>query len=119
LKDEKEAAKFMYQTLLAVNYLHSNGIIHRDLKPENIVFEFLNAGADYIKIIDLGLAVKQDNPDFMVAGTLLYMAPEMLKDGSITTAVDIWSIGVLLFFILAGQYPFKNQQAIHHCNYSF
>jgi serine/threonine protein kinase len=55
----------------------------------------------------------------MVAGTLLYMAPEMLKEGSITSAVDIWSIGVLLFFILGGQYPFRDERAINNCNYSF
>jgi len=79
-RDEKKAAQLIFQILLAVNYLHSNGIIHRDLKPENIVFEFLNADVDYIKIIDLGLAVKQDCPDGTVAGTLLYMAPEMLYD---------------------------------------
>ena len=55
----------------------------------------------------------------MVAGTLIYMAPEMLKEGPITTAVDIWSIGVLLFYILGCQYPFRDELAINNCNYSF
>ena len=70
----------MKKITLAVEYLHTKGIIHRDLKPENIMCtQKFDENADY-KLIDFGLSTKfQGVNDEKVAGTPLYMAPEILR----------------------------------------
>lgn len=70
----------MKKITLAVEYLHTKGIIHRDLKPENIMCtQKFDENPDY-KLIDFGLSTKfQGSNDDKVAGTPLYMAPEILR----------------------------------------
>lgn len=81
-------------------------IIYRDLKPENVMVE--NDG--YLKLIDMGTA-KQLTQDkgfrtFTIIGTPHYMAPEVMKGKGYSFAVDIWSIGILLYEFMCGQLPF-------------
>lgn len=88
--------------------LHSLGIIHRDIKLENVLMsseEELN-----IKIIDFGLSQFIGNNEFIedVAGTLYYFPPEILKKERITQKGDIWSLGVVFYFILLKTFPFGN-----------
>jgi calcium-dependent protein kinase len=102
---EVEAAYIMKQLLIAIKYLHSISIIHRDLKGEN--FLYINAQSDEIKICDFGMSIKNiKNKMKSVAGTPYYLAPEILK-GSYTKAVDVWSLGVFMYLMLIGKYPFK------------
>lgn len=104
---EAEAASIMEKLLGAVNYLHLHSISHRDLKAENFLYESKAPGSS-IKIADFGMSAKfgQNLRMQSLAGTPYYLAPEVLK-GSYTKSCDIWSLGVFLYFILSGSYPFK------------
>lgn len=85
-----------------MTYLDSQDIVHRDIKPENIMI--VKDGQDVvIKLADFGLACDIKNPDKYEAGTPGYMAPEVLhykkfpKELQMTTKVDVYSIGCILY----------------------
>lgn len=97
----------------AVEYAHSMGVLHRDLKPENVLFESFD-NLDSLKVADFGISrlIGDTEPGFhqtqtgFVVGTPFYAAPEqMTGDGPIDTRADIYSIGVMLYELLAGQLP--------------
>lgn len=100
---EREASIVIRQSLKAVVGCHSKGFIHRDLKPEN----FILSGKDMtVKLIDFGLATRGDEEQRAKdkAGTQAYMAPEMFSASQeYDKSVDIWSLGVILFIMLASQ----------------
>lgn len=89
------------QMLHALAYLHRHDIIHRDLKPSNVL---VTPDGD-VRLVDFGLAIKHERAEGY-AGTLLYMAPEMLSGGSTTRAADLFSVGVILYEMFKGVYPF-------------
>lgn len=106
---EKEAAKVMKSLISAVMYCHNHGVCHRDLKPENCLF--LNELDDSdIKIIDFGLSSNITEADVLhdIIGTPYYIAPEMLS-GNYSKVVDCWSLGVILYMLLAGTPPFNGK----------
>ena len=99
---EKDAANIFQQIMSALEYCHNNGICHRDLKPENLLY--LNEGSEDdnpIKVIDFGLSqVISPNKKLKTkVGTAYYISPEILR-GSYTEKCDIWSAGVILYFIV-------------------
>ncbi|KAI9204515.1 kinase-like domain-containing protein [Polychytrium aggregatum] len=99
------------ETLLALEYFHSQGIIHRDLKLENILM-----GSDgHIKLADYGVCkdgMNYGNTTNTYAGTPDYMAPEILmKKRGYSRSVDWWSFGVLVYVMLVGRYPFHGRDA--------
>ena len=106
---EVEAVGLMKQILQALNFLHMHQIAHRDLKPENFMFE--TCRKVNLKMIDFGLSVKfSDNkgmktPMDTIVGTPYYMAPEVLR-GSYGPECDVWSVGVIMYVLLSGVYPF-------------
>jgi serine/threonine protein kinase len=104
--EEEEAVKFFRQMLSAVGYCHSINICHRDLKPENIL---LNSSGD-IKIADFGMAALHQSPGYKLktsCGSPHYAAPELVKGEKYRgDKADIWSLGVILFAMLAGRLPF-------------
>jgi len=108
---EKEASNVIKNVASAIQYLHSIGVVHRDLKPENLIY--LNKDDDSpIKITDFGLAKFRgsSNVDMHTAcGTPGYVAPEVLKGETYTAAVDMWSLGVILYILLCGFPPFYHQ----------
>ncbi|KFG38076.1 calcium-dependent protein kinase CDPK6, partial [Toxoplasma gondii p89] len=103
---EGYVAELMKQMMNALAYFHSQHVVHKDLKPENILFQDTSPHSP-IKIIDFGLAelFKSDEHSTNAAGTALYMAPEVFKR-DVTFKCDIWSAGVVMYFLLTGCLPF-------------
>ena len=100
----------------AVQYLHENQIVHRDIKPENLV---LDRRADVAKLCDFGMADRHGCVVQHGSGTIPYMSPEVVHAaGSITAhmAHDIWSIGVVLYVLLTGDFPWQKAHA-HDVDY--
>lgn len=95
--------QIMVQVLDALEYAHSQGVLHRDLKPENILI----AEDDTVKITDFGLSVLMSGNvlEASVAGTPLYMAPEVW-DGKYYKSSDLWAVSAILYELLAGKAPF-------------
>ena len=112
--DERTAAQILRETISALQYLHSFNppIIHRDIKPENLL---LNEGGR-ILLADFGWSNFSDGGVRKTfCGTPEYIAPEMLLKKGHDTRVDIWSVGVLMFELLAGYSPFvaKSNQELY------
>ena len=112
--DERTAAQILRETIHALQYLHSfkPPIIHRDIKPENLL---LNEGGRVL-LADFGWSNFSDGGVRKTfCGTPEYIAPEMLLKKGHDTRVDIWSVGILMFELLAGYSPFvaKNNQDLY------
>ncbi|KAG8898406.1 camp-dependent protein kinase catalytic subunit [Tulasnella sp. 403] len=87
---------------MAIDYLHSINIIYRDLKPENILI-----GADgHIKVTDFGFAKFVPDLTYTLCGTPDYLAPEVIQQKGYNKSVDWYSVGILIFEMLAGYPPF-------------
>ncbi len=86
-------------------FCHSRNVIHRDLKLENILLA--NKENKLIKVVDFGIATMRQNA--AEAGTLKYLAPEILLGTNRTPspALDIWSMGCILFALISGKLPFE------------
>ena len=100
------------QVCRAVDYAHQHLVVHRDLKPSNIL---VDAGG-HAKLLDFGIAKVLDEGDAIVGRTtgtgarLLtpeYAAPEQLRGGAVTTATDVYTLGVLLYELLTGTRPYR------------
>jgi serine/threonine protein kinase len=95
---------------------HAAGIVHRDIKPENIVLH-RDGGTEVVKVVDFGLAklVSEDAVEDAATGSLGafvgspdYVAPERLRHGQLTGRSDVYSVGVMLYRMLAGRLPFMS-----------
>ena len=110
---EADARRIIVQILKAVEYLHSKKVVHRDIKLENILMSDRSPNAT-VKLIDFGLSrLPQDGSEMRtICGSPLYVAPEILdmnlSDTAYTPAVDMWSVGVILFILLSGYSPFDH-----------
>lgn len=91
------------QIIETLEYIHSKGIIYRDLKPENIIIDYQNMT---IKLIDFGLAILADESN-EIAGTMGYIAPEVLEEKWYNFSADIFSYGMTLFVLWTEHYPHK------------
>lgn len=106
---EEQARNYFRQVVAGVNELHKAGICHRDLSLENVLVD----ASGNCKIIDLGMCLRMPvNKDCKIesqgtCGKLFYMAPEVYNDHAFNgRAIDIWSIGSMLFMMLVGSPPF-------------
>jgi len=95
------------QLLQALAYLHRRGILHRDLKPANVLV--VNGE---VKVLDFGLSVMreravQEEPSSSTAGTLAYMAPEVLVGGPATERADLYAVGIIACELLMQAHPFQ------------
>lgn len=107
---ESHSRLIVSQIAKGVRDIHANDIAHRDLKHLNI---FLNDSSDApkVKIADFGLSAKlqEDEQIKKMAGTIGFMAPEVVKDEYTNSKVDIWSLGVILFALISSRVPFSGK----------
>ncbi|KAJ7443901.1 CAMK/CAMK1 protein kinase [Mycena galericulata] len=106
---EADAADLVRTIFTAVQYIHASGIVHRDLKPENLLFRTPAEEAD-IMIADFGLSriMEEEKLSMLteICGTPGYMAPEIFLKTGHSKPVDVWAMGVVTYFLLAGYTPF-------------
>jgi len=117
LPELNDVADIFLQLLDAVEYAHEEGLIHRDIKSSNVLLEARRSGPPYAYLADFGLVRYSDQADLkqagkpipldQIPGTPHYMAPEQAR-GIVTTATDIYALGVLLYQMLVGELPYDD-----------
>ena len=105
IRGERHAKEIFMQILKGVKYLHDHGIAHGDIKPENVMMDANGTP----KLTDFGychLTLIAGNDE--KSGTLFYAAPELFYSGLFNTQkADIWALGVTLFSMITGQFPYE------------
>lgn len=101
------------QICLALEEAHELGVVHRDIKPENVLVTQGTDDADYVKVLDFGLAQLRESKDQAnitqkgnVIGTPYYMAPEQIRGEEVDHRVDIYAIGATMYRMITGVVPF-------------
>jgi len=126
---EPEVTVVMEQLLRGIAYLHRRGICHRDLKMENILYEDGSPNSP-IRLIDFGLSQTFNKSDSKQKAAAYCLSPEIAgQTGQYTEKSDVWSIGVIAWILLAGDYPFlktledmkdeKRMKALIDADFSF
>lgn len=99
--------------VISVAHKHPKRIIHRDITPQNIMLTRAGETSDFVKVLDFGIAKLRTHDDVSltgsIVGTPLYMAPEQWKS-ECDERTDIYSLGVIMYEMLAGEPPFKGDQ---------
>ncbi len=98
------------QILKAVGYAHDRGLMHRDLKPSNIMLCVRQGRANFVKILDFGMAKliegERDITSEQIVGTANYLSPEQIRGEALDARVDVYAIGITFYALLAGRLPF-------------
>eukprot|EP00759_Apiculatamorpha_spiralis_P012861 PhF_6_TR19719/c0_g1_i1/m.28785 len=103
--NEPKCREYFRKITTAVHFCHSHSVAHRDIKPENFM---VNDAGDFI-LSDFGFAcIVKDPTEYqtLACGTPHYMAPEILSERYLPYPVDVWSLGVVLYVLVAGKMPF-------------
>eukprot|EP00889_Picochlorum_renovo_P003101 jgi/Picre1/30131/NNA_005500.t1 len=107
---ENEAKFYAGCVVMGLDYLHERGVSWRDLKPENILLDI----SGYAVLTDFGFAkmIPTGSKSFTMCGTPEYLAPEMILQSGHNHAVDWWSLGILIFEMVAGKPPFCDEDRV-------
>ncbi|MDY7230775.1 serine/threonine-protein kinase [Hyalangium rubrum] len=118
---ESRVVRIVSQVLSALADAHGAGVIHRDLKPENIMVEQRRNDADFVKVLDFGIAkitdsTGEDGPALtragFVCGTPEYMSPEQARGAALDHRSDLYAVGVILYQLTTGLLPFESDSAV-------
>ena len=106
-------ANLAIQMCLSLEEAHAGGLVHRDLKPGNVFVERIGAGREFVKVLDFGIVKLMDKKATVltqagfVSGTPAYMSPEQAMADDVGPYSDLYSLGVLLYEMLTGHWPFE------------
>jgi hypothetical protein len=113
---QSDVIKYIQQVLAALSYAHGRGVVHRDIKPANIMV----TSQGVVKLMDFGIAKSRTEQDLTRPGTtmgsLYYMSPEQVRGGTVDARSDIYSVGVMMYELLAGRRPFVADSAYEILN---
>ena len=117
--EESKAKLYLSQIAKAVQYIHSKGLVHRDIKPENIVLG--DKEGSFVQLIDFGMTLKNGTHVPRVCGSIPYTPPEICSASDdigflVDPSCDVWSVGILLFCMLTGSFPWE-QATLSDPNY--
>jgi serine/threonine-protein kinase len=109
-----EAVDYILQGIEGIAEAHANGIIHRDLKPENLFLHKRNDGSPIVKVLDFGISKFAKGGGSTSTGDIMgspaYMAPEQMESSTnVDQRADLWSLGVVLYRMVAGKAPFHGE----------
>jgi serine/threonine protein kinase len=116
-------AQLLGQVCGALEEAHGLGLVHRDIKPSNLMLCMRGRTTDQIKVLDFGLVTEastsadgEDASSSLLMGTPLYMAPEAYKNpAAVDGRADLYALGVVGYFLLAGASPFSGKTLIEAC----
>jgi len=98
--------QYLYDIVSGLRALRVASIVHRDLKPENILI----GKNGKLKLCDFGMARQLDGDDAnRICGTLLYIAPEVMRRNSYSHTIDLWALGIILYEMLVNDHPFLSR----------
>ena len=118
---EERALRITRQIAAALAAAHKAEVVHRDLKPDNVMLVAKEDGQDFVKVLDFGIAkIKleeaSDQPALTQAGTVFgtpeYMSPEQARGDLVDARADLYTLGMMLYEMLAGQSPFKDDDLV-------
>jgi serine/threonine-protein kinase len=117
----REAIEIAAQVCAVLQVAHARGFIHRDIKPQNIMLAWggsggLNDGGAWVKLTDFGIVRVAEDAGLtnsgIVLGTADYLSPEQARGETLTASSDLYSLGVVMFEMLAGRPPFVGPTAV-------
>lgn len=111
---EYDARELFTHLVKVVEYMHSVNVVHRDLKPENVLLFNAKSDSD-IKLCDFGFSTICEDGATLTdrLGTPNYVAPEIILKHPYGKQVDVWALGIILFILLSGAYPFQEDDIKH------